>query len=217
VSKIERFGRHIVLVVERFDRRLAEEGSWIIRLPQEDLCQATATPPSLKYESDGGPGMRAAMDLLAGSSEAARDRETFLCAQILFWLLCAIDGHAKNFSVHLAAGGGYRLAPLYDVLSAYPVLGPRAGQLSPKKVNLAMAVEGQNRHDRWDGILRRHWNETARRCGFARDAEALIEDLLARTPAALESVAARIPRGFPARVSAPILQGLQRAAQRLAA
>jgi hypothetical protein len=29
-----------VLVVKRFDRRWADDHSWLIRLPQEDMCQA---------------------------------------------------------------------------------------------------------------------------------------------------------------------------------
>ena len=213
---IERFGAQKVLVVQRFDRRLAADGSWILRLPQEDLCQATATPPARKYENEGGPGIRSVMELLLGSSVAATDRANFLRVQIVFWLLCAVDGHAKNFSVFLEAGGGYRLTPCYDVLSAYPVLGSGRGKLSPKKVKLAMAVEGKNRHYHWDGIARKHWNETARRCGLARDAESLIEELVARTPAVVEQVRARVPRGFPRAVARPILQGLETAASRLA-
>lgn len=54
--EIEHFGAQKVLVVERFDRRLSATGDYWLRLPQEDFCQATATPPALKYEADGGPG-----------------------------------------------------------------------------------------------------------------------------------------------------------------
>lgn len=216
-AEMQRFGAQKVLVVERFDRRLAADGSWIARLPQEDFCQATGTPPSDKYESDGGPGIRAIMNVLAGSTDPLVDRDTFFRSQIVFWLLCAIDGHAKNFSVRLEAGGGYRLTPLYDVLSAYPVIGRGARQIAARKVRLAMAVEGSKRHYVWDGIRRRHWNEMVRRCGLARDAEAIIEDLVGRTPAVADAVADRIPRGFPAVVADTILDGLRRAAGRLAA
>jgi serine/threonine-protein kinase HipA len=95
---MDRFGAYRVLVVERFDRRLANDGSWIARIPQEDLCQATGTDREHKYEADGGPGIKRAMDLLLGSTHAEQDRLDFLRTQILFWMLCAIDGHAKNFS-----------------------------------------------------------------------------------------------------------------------
>jgi serine/threonine-protein kinase HipA len=213
-ADIATFGTQKVLLVERFDRRLSEDRSWIIRLPQEDLCQATGTPPGAKYESDGGPGIRDAMALLASSTNAA-DQEIFFRAQIVFWLLCAIDGHAKNFSLHLEQGGSYRLAPLYDVLSAYPVLGRRSGQLSPKKVKLAMAVEGKDRRYHWATIGRRHWNETARRCGLGTDAESVIADLLSRTDDVLRKVGGELPAGFPSSVAEPILAGLRAAADRL--
>src|SRR5271154_590343 len=44
------------LVVERFDRRWARDGR-LLRIPQEDCCQALSVPPARKYESQGGPGM----------------------------------------------------------------------------------------------------------------------------------------------------------------
>lgn len=215
-SHIKHFGRQKVLAVTRFDRRLSTDKAWIIRLPQEDLCQATATAPNEKYESDGGPGIKDVMNLLSASSNALADQETFIRAQIVFWLLCAIDGHAKNFSIYLDQGGGYRLTPLYDVISAYPVLGGRAGQLSPKKIKMAMAVEGKNRHYHWAGIVRRHWNETARRCGLGRDAEGLINDLVSRTPDVIKAVERRVPDKFPRKVADPILKGLRDASSRLA-
>ena len=96
-SEIGRFDDMTALVVERFDRRINEAGTSIVRLPQEDFCQITGTPSSGKYESDGGPGIETIMSLLLGSREAADDRETFFSAQILFWPLAAPDGHAKNF------------------------------------------------------------------------------------------------------------------------
>ncbi len=209
------FGQYKVLVVERFDRRLAEDGSWWIRLPQEDLCQATGTPPGLKYESDGGPGIRRIMDLLLGSTRAAADRRDFLRTQLVFWLLCAIDGHAKNFSVFLQPQGNYRLTPRYDVLSAHPVLGHGSRKLSPRKVKMAMAVEGTNRHYHWDRIMRRHWVETARRCGMQEEIGPLIEEILAATPKALTAAGASLPRGFPDSVASSVLDGVEQAAKRL--
>jgi len=109
------------LVVQRFDRRWADDRSWLIRLPQEDMCQALSIPPALKYQSDGGPGMEKIMTLLLGSAQAFPDRHLFLKTQFLFWLLGAIDGHAKNFSVFLMPGGRYSLTPVYDVMSAWRV------------------------------------------------------------------------------------------------
>lgn len=214
-TDIIRFGEQKVLLVERFDRRLSDDKSWIIRLPQEDLCQATGTPPGRKYESDGGPGIKDVMNILASSTHGVTDLQTFFQAQVINWLLCAIDGHAKNYSLFLERGGGYRMTPVYDVLSAYPVLGMRAGQLSPKKVKLAMAVEGKNRHYHWGSISRRHWNETARRCGLGDDADELIAALLEKTGDVIETVESELPRTFPMSVARPVLDGLRSASDRL--
>lgn len=88
-TEIRSFDGVKVLVVERFDRRWAGDGSWLIRLPQEDMCQALGVPPALKYESDGGPGSERIMSLLLGSAEPLKDRKTFMTLQLLFWLMGA--------------------------------------------------------------------------------------------------------------------------------
>lgn len=211
------FGDQRVLVVERFDRSPSVDGSWIIRRPQEDLCQVTQTPPGRKYESHGGPGILQIMELLRGSERASEDREDFFRTQFLFWLLCAIDGHAKNFSVFIEREGRFRLTPRYDVLSAYPVLGRRQDQLSPHKVKMAMAVHGENRHYRWKEIHADHWLETGRRCGLPESGRRVIEEVLEKIPAAIAAVEDKLPKGFPASVSAPILQGLAAAAAKMRA
>jgi serine/threonine-protein kinase HipA len=211
---MDRFGEQQVLVVERFDRRMSSDGSWIVRLPQEDSCQATGIASDRKYQADGGPGIRTIMDLLLGSSRADEDRRDFFKTQMLYWLLCAIDGHAKNFSLFLEAGGGYRLTPRYDVLSAFPVLGTSNRMLSPKKVKMAMAAEGKNRHYLWHSILGRHWEEAAKRCGLGPAFGSLVAELLDRTTAVVDSVSSRLPKGFPDSVASPILNGLRASASR---
>ena len=214
---MERFGAQKVLVVERFDRRRSSDGAWIVRLPQEDFCQATGVPGERKYEADGGPGIRRIMQVLLGSSQAHEDRLDFFRTQILFWMLCAIDGHAKNFSLRLEAGGGYRLTPRYDVLSAHPVLGAARGRLSPKKVKLAMAMEGASRHYLWYEILPRHLEETARRCGIADAYAPMRAQLVESTAAVIDQVAASLPPNFPESIAAPVFDGLRRAQKALAA
>lgn len=213
-----------VLAVERFDRMWWEnpEGKRrLIRLPQEDMCQATATPPHLKYESDGGPGVRQIMKLLATSRAPDRDRRTFFQAQVLFWMLCATDGHAKNFSIFLRQGGTYELTPLYDVLSAYPIIGKGANQLSPYKARMAMAVRSKNPHSVMHDILRRHWIAVGTEHGVVnhngQGAEHVLDDLVARTPGVVKTIRALLPAGFPMHVAESILNGLQEAADKLAA
>jgi serine/threonine-protein kinase HipA len=129
-------------------------------------------------------------------------------------MLAAIDGHAKNFSIFHLAGGIYRLTPLYDILSACPLVAAR--QLDRQKVRMAMAVHGKNRHYRWDTITRRHWLETARRCRFpAEDMELIIDSCCDRLSSVIAQVAAHIPAGFPERVASAIFAGMKKAKQRL--
>ena len=208
-----------VLAVERFDRRWADDSSWLIRLPQEDMCQATGTPAHAKYEADGGPGIDRILTLLNASSRRSQDRAMFFQAQLVFWLLCAPDGHAKNFSIAQQAGGAFSMAPLYDVMSAYPVLGAGPNKIASQRVKLAMALRCTNPHWRISEIQRRHWVEVGRRNGVisaaGQDAEALIQDLVDRTSAVVETVAAALPAGFSTRLAVSILEGLAAAAKRL--
>ena len=205
-----------MLVVERFDRRLATDGSWYLRLPQEDFCQATATPPGLKYECDGFPGIAKAMDLLLGSEQAEKDRRDFMRTQLVFWLLAAIDGHAKNFSLFLLLGGAYRLTPRYDILSAYPVLGHGRGKLAPEKIKMAMAVQGKNRHCRWKDICARHWIEMSKRCGFG-EMQSVIQDVISKTPTVIEHVRGLVSPGFPSQITDSILDGIKACIEQLKA
>lgn len=206
---IARFGDQKTLIVKRFDRQYASDGSWIIRLPQEDICQATGIPPGKKYESDGGPGIKTIMDLLLGSSDPVKDRVAFFKTQIVFWMLCAIDGHAKNFSLFLDTEGRYRMTPLYDILSAYPVMESGNSMLSSHKVNMAMAVWGKNRHYRWNRIQRKHFVTTGQSCGLiASICNDILEEITVKTPAVIERVSRLIPGDFPKEVAAMIFDGI---------
>jgi len=184
------------------------------------MCQATGTPPHLKYEADGGPGIDAILTLLGGSEQRDRDCETFFRAQLLFWLLCAPDGHAKNFSIVLHASGSFSLAPLYDVMSAYPLLGEGPGRLSPHRVRMAMAVRAKNAHWRMRNILRQHWEDLGRRHGIVnadgRGIDAFVEDVAERTPAVIESIRMAMPTAFPERVAVGVSDGLRDAVNRSA-
>lgn len=215
-AEVQTFEDQKTLVVERFDRRLAAEGTYWLRLPQEDLCQALEAPPSLKYEGDGGPGIRSIMDLLLGSRVAEQDRMMFLKTQVVFWLLCAIDGHAKNFSVAIEPEGRFSLTPLYDVLSAWPVIGHGQDQLARENAKMAMAASSKNRHYHWDGIQARHWLSTAQACGIDDSAmTAILENLIEKTPQVVQRIETMLPAGFPDQVSETILRGLEFAAGRL--
>jgi serine/threonine-protein kinase HipA len=177
--EIAQFEDQKVLIVERFDRRMDKYN--IIRLPQEDICQALGKVSGSKYEDKGGPSSQQVMALLSGSRNAYKDRIEFLKVQIVFWLLAAIDGHGKNFSIALNQDG-YRLSPFYDVLSAYPYFGQ--GNIQPQKIKMAMKVHSKNKHYNWHNIQARHWPEHGKKQGIN---EAQTRTILAFLEANVES------------------------------
>lgn len=206
-AEIAEFKNHRVLVVERFDRRWTSDGR-LLRLPQEDCCQALSVPPSLKYESDGGPGIRSILSLLNGSDTPEADRRLFLKAQIVFWLIGATDGHAKNFSVFIQPGGRFRLTPLYDVLSAQPAR--TAGQLQKNKMKMALAV-GANRHYTIDSITDRHFVESATSNGIPKETvRDIFDELLEQQDVAIESVVNHLPGSFPEALTQTIVSHLKK-------
>ena len=213
--EILEFGSRKVLAVERFDRAHTST-SWIARLPQEDFCQALGLPNDQKYEADGGPSMRDILRILETSSNPAADTRAFMKAQVIYWLLAATDGHAKNFSLFHERGGTYRLTPFYDVLSSWPIIGPKANQLAYQKAKFAMSVRGKNPHWKLTEIKARHWLETGKRCGLA-NMDALLAEVDDLTPGVLGRVSTALPKKFPAQIADSILAGVRASAKRLKA
>lgn len=201
-ADVRHFDNKPVIVVERFDRRWQD--GVLYRLPQEDLCQALGVPPSRKYESDGGPGILAILEFLNQAANPRADRLTFFKAQIVFWLLAAIDGHAKNFSVFLTPGG-FSLTPMYDVMSAAPY-----PELTPQKIKLAMAI-GDNRHYRVKEIVPRHFYQMGRAAGFAEeDIDEMFADVAQSLDSVLEDAAnAADEAGMPTRTRDAIINGVR--------
>jgi serine/threonine-protein kinase HipA len=200
------FGARRVLIVERFDRLWTRDRR-LIRVPQEDCCQALSVPWTQKYESEGGPGIPAILKLLQGSDSPAEDQRNFLKANIVFWLLGATDGHAKNFSLFLSPGGGYRLTPLYDVISAEP--SKAAHKIRDNQMKLAMAV-GDSRHYVIKRVAPRHFIESAIKGGMGRKAAIqVVDELSAEAPAALQRVIANLPAGFPANLAETVASAVQ--------
>lgn len=220
-TEIVTFGGQRVLAVERFDRmwRNVEKldprrarfsppkNAWIARLPQEDFCQATGKPSNEKYEKDGGPGIAQILGMLARSENPERDCSLFALSQLMFWLLVATDGHAKNFSIFLRREG-FALTPFYDLLSAWPVIGTKARQLQPQNVRMAMSMRtGTRPHYKWGEIQPRHFKALAEQLpspdlwptmlNMARSVSDAIAAVEKRRPHDLkESVWTSITRGF---------------------
>ncbi|MGF6289225.1 type II toxin-antitoxin system HipA family toxin [Paraburkholderia youngii] len=214
-TEVLSFGQQRVLAVERFDRQMHSSGSWLLRLPQEDFCQVYGVPSHRKYENEGGPGVLDLARILQQSVDPRQDLETLLASQILFWMLAAPDGHAKNFSIRLLAGGQYRLTPLYDVMSIWPVEGNGPNQWSWYKARLAMGLWSRSKHDAFRDVQRRHFNAMALKCSYGANAEPLIQRLIEQTPGVIERVSAALPERFPGKVAERIFKGLQNSAARL--
>lgn len=209
---MQSFGRTRALVIERFDRRWTRAGR-LLRLPQEDCCQALSVAPARKYQSDGGPGIVDVLTLLKGSDEPAADQQTVFKAQILFWLIGATDGHAKNFSVFLSPGGSYRLTPLYDILTAQPSLDSR--QIQRKQMKLAMSV-GARCHYRIEEIVGRHFVQTGQQAGLPKTlVNKAIEDMADNAVDALEKTAQALPADFPATIHESVSAGVLKRVRQL--
>ncbi len=206
-AEMQTFGDRRVLIVERFDR-LWTADKRLLRLPQEDCCQALSVSPNLKYQSDGGPGIEQILQLLRGSDEPLADQRFFLKANIAFWLLGATDGHAKNFSVFLSPGGRFHTTPLYDVISAQPSVDSK--QILWKQFRLAMAV-GAKPHYQMRQIALRHFVETAERAGVGRQVvQSIVEELRDGGSAALDLAISKLPPNFPEQIASSIAAGVKR-------
>ncbi len=195
-----------VIAIERFDRVWQEEV--LYRMPQEDMCQALGVPPARKYQSDGGPGVVDVLEFLNGAIVPYEDRVAFMKAQVVFWLLAAIDGHAKNFSISLSPDG-YRLTPLYDVISAAPW-----PEFPDQKIKLAMAMGSKNYY-RLNQIQLRHFYQTGQKAGLRKqDMESIFSSLIAKMDDAITKTAGLAADvGVPASTTDSILMGVSKRAK----
>lgn len=211
-TEVKFFRSEKVLVVERFDRKYSSDNSWLMRLPQEDFCQAMGYSSAQKYESDGGPGIKNCIDLLSSSIEE-KDQDDFFQAQIFFWLIAAIDGHAKNFSLFLEAGNRFRMTPLYDIISAYPLF--EGKKLQKQKVKMAMSLKGKNTHWKWNQIQPRHFLSTAKQVKFSvKKSKVLYEELIDIHKKAIEIVENKVTTIIPEQVADAIFKGLKHQAKK---
>lgn len=216
-TEIAQFEDQKVLVVDRFDRKWSGDRQWIIRLPQEDMCQAAGMSPLRKYQADGGPGISEIMDILSHSDHAEQDRLHFFKAQIIFWILAATDGHAKNFSIAVEPQGRYKLTPLYDVLSAWPVIGNGNNQIAWQKCKLAMAARGSSNHYNLYRIQRRHWINHGEMTGLSKkQVEMMMDEILSEAPDVIERVRAKLSDEFPSELAERVFDGITQQCRRLA-
>jgi serine/threonine-protein kinase HipA len=191
-TMITTFGERRVLVVERFDRLW--RGNTILRLPQEDCCQALGVPSAQKYQNQGGPSAVDILKLLGRADDPLKDQADFFKSQILFWLIGATDGHAKNFSVFLKPEGRYSLTPFYDVLSAQ--LAFDKTHIPHRAYKLAMSA-GKSRKYKLHDISGRHFVETAREAGLGMTLITnTITDIIENAKASTEAALTLMPQDF---------------------
>lgn len=216
-THIQTFGKRRVLVVERFDRQWRGDKE-LLRIPQEDCCQALGIPPTRKYQStvighQNGPSAVDILKLLAASDKPAKDRADFFKSQIIFWLIGATDGHGKNFSIYLRPGGGIALTPFYDVLSAQPAFDKK--QIPNNRYKLAMSV-GTSRKYKILHIWGRHFVETAREAGFGKtQIKAMFDEIRDRAPDAAEKALARMPKSFERSIHESVANAIETRLPRL--
>jgi serine/threonine-protein kinase HipA len=106
------------LRIERYDRYKGDDGQHL-RMHQEDLIQALGYPPTMKYQKDGGPGIREVAELLRAYT--ARPVESLALLrdwQLFNYLVGNWDGHGKNLALLYQPGNSVpELAPFYDLVA----------------------------------------------------------------------------------------------------
>jgi serine/threonine-protein kinase HipA len=130
---IATFGGIDCIIVERFDRVVAADGS-VTRIHQEDVCQALGHDPDAnqrraKYEHGGGPGLAKVAALLEQHADDPVAELTRLTRAVTFTAVIGnADAHAKNISLLHSRPGRIELAPLYDTVPTclFPALKDRA-------------------------------------------------------------------------------------------
>jgi serine/threonine-protein kinase HipA len=156
-------GSH-AFVAERYDRDRDVSGR-IVRVHQEDLCQALGVPAWQKYEQQGGPGVKRISGLLASLSPEASgsSAQRFFDALSFNYAIGGTDAHARNYSI-LLSGGASTLAPLYDLNSALPFTRPDGARFAGlSKLHSAMRI-GSN--DAFTRVGETDWTACAQSLGL---------------------------------------------------
>lgn len=202
-TELATFEDQKAIIITRFDR--GSNDGVLQRRHQEDMCQALSLPSSMKYEKDGGIGIPDIMKLLLASETPNADREAFMKAQVVYWLLGASDGHAKNYSIFLPPTGGFRMTPLYDVMSLQPIID--AGQLPERRLRVALSV-GKKKHYGVPEITPRHFSETAEICNYSKKAlEDIFQSIIDTTHSAMDKTMTEMPKSFPEQLASSIANG----------
>jgi len=154
-AEARQFGPHSCLLISRYDRIL--QNSMVVRLHQEDFCQALGIPTRIKYQSEGGPGLAQCFELVrTASASPARDLIQLFNAVLFNFLIGNNDAHGKNFSLLYSPEAdpySVRLAPLYDLVSTacYSELSPKMA-MKIGKTDLPAELRLRDWEKYWENI-----------------------------------------------------------------
>ncbi|HCT75773.1 MAG TPA: hypothetical protein DGG94_17380 [Micromonosporaceae bacterium] len=111
--EIAEFGNRTVLVVERFDREL-HDGN-LVRIHQEDACQALGLNPDRKYQTLNGTGSYQAIANVLRMHGERPERELQRLGRMMAFTTAIgnTDAHLRNHAL-LHRSGAVVLAPVYD-------------------------------------------------------------------------------------------------------
>lgn len=173
------------LLVERYDRLIDTNGT-LVRLHQEDFCQALAIAPEQKYQNEGGPSFAQCFELLRQVTRPSAPQVLRLLDYLVFNALVGNhDAHGKNFSL-LYLNDGIQLAPLYDVLctAVYPHLTAKMAMKIGSKYKFA-------------DVAARHFEQLAISCGLSpAQTKRRILELTHQLPVAAQALQATPEAGF---------------------
>lgn len=152
--KLVSLGNDALSLGRRFDRRVTDDA--VIRLHQEDLCQAQGLSRAVKYSNTRETFPALANLLREYSVQPAKDIQALANWQVFNALSGNADGHLKNLSLLAVEAGNWQLAPYYDLVCTLAI--PRVSH------RLALPVGGK---DDPQNLHRTHWEAFAAELGVA--------------------------------------------------
>lgn len=223
--RLRTFEGQRVLIVQRFDRLFSDDGTEMLRIHQEDFCQALGWPGNRKYDGSS----RLCFDVLRESNQVQEDHRRLIRTLVFFWLIGANDGHLKNFSLFLSQPNPYRLTPLYDVMSVEPYSLDNPESNPPERsresgnygvqfdmtLRLAMGLGPEEKRDiskiRAEDFLRLAEESVL----SSSELEAIIDDLSQTFPDALQRTLKQTHSVVPDSITQPIHHGATNRLSRL--
>lgn len=205
-------GTHAAVIV-RYDRVVESDGS-ILRVHQEDFCQALAYPAWQKYERDGGPGLKQIGALIQGLPVNVREDSAARLFEALVYnyAIAGTDGHARNFSL-LLSGPDAVLAPLYDLNSALPYTRPWGKRFDSVRQLHSSFVLGST--DAFTRVNAADWLAVGEHLGIGGEgAVERVRSIITRVPEAFDAASHEVARESGLSVDfdwAPAFSGLHQA------